>query len=32
MRTAQISLQLFITHTNNVSLHKYAEIIYEWLG
>ena len=33
MRAAQISLQLFITDTNNdVSLRKDAETIYEWLG
>lgn len=33
MRAAQISLQLFITDFNNdVSLRKYAETIYEWLG
>lgn len=33
MRVAQISLQLFIADTNNdISLHKYAETIYKWLG
>lgn len=33
MRAAQISLQLFIADTNNsISLRKYAETIYEWLG
>lgn len=33
MRAAQISLQLFITDTNNsISLRKDAETIYEWLG
>ena len=33
MRAAQISLELFITDTNNdISLRKYAETIFKWLG